>query len=125
MCSASPPEGIYKPAYLMHPCSVWVRQSDKNYTYLWELAGYLCKEFSKRFGNKPHKTLEVINKLSSVPEFVPVTDNMTMPALCMPDECVNKHSVLLSYREYYRRKARKWGGMHWSNGEPYWFSKEK
>ena len=50
----------YKPAFSNHPCTKWVRESKENYIWLCNLAYYLCKQYSLRYG-KQHKTQKIID----------------------------------------------------------------
>lgn len=47
-------KGPYKTTHKNHPCSIWTRQTIKNYYWLLDHFQYLCDEYSKRY-NKIHK----------------------------------------------------------------------
>ncbi|HAW80963.1 MAG TPA: hypothetical protein DCX27_15355, partial [Balneola sp.] len=60
LCSVHP-EGTapYKRSFYNHPCTKWVRETDKNYDWLVDHALALCSEYTKRYG-KTHKSEEII-----------------------------------------------------------------
>lgn len=110
--------GIYKKTHANHPCAKWVRESSQNYQYLYEVFKQCCSEFEQRFG-KIHKTSELIDKLSKLPENLPI-GVFTQPPLCMPPE-FKSNDLLTSYRKYYisKQSAMK---MKWTNADsPKWF----
>lgn len=91
-------ERIYKEAYKNHPCSVWVRESSRNYQWLYTLFLGLLVEYEKRFGKK-HSCLKLVSPLSNVPKFVPHA-KITPFAQAMPDNYKNDCAVK-AYRAYY------------------------
>lgn len=102
LCCAFPQELVpYKHTHINHPCAIWARSSVANYMWLYHHALALCKEYSYRFG-KEHACEAVIKKL---PKFKHNRKEFTKPALAMPDE-FKKDSVVKSYREYYKYKAK-------------------
>ncbi len=54
---------LYKSTHVNHPCSVWIRQSILNYSWLYELFIKLCDEYMYRFG-KTHLTDYKLRKLT-------------------------------------------------------------
>ena len=56
-------EPMYKPTHKNHPAAVWVRESDANYKWLYDLWFWLAKEYWWRY-DKMHKTWEKLyNKI--------------------------------------------------------------
>ena len=53
---------LFKPAFIMHPCSVFARHSYSNFLWLLEHGIDLCREYVYRFPNKgkQHKCLGVL-----------------------------------------------------------------
>ena len=111
-------EPMYKPTHKNHPAAVWVRESDANYKWLYDLWFWLAKEYWWRY-DKIHKTWEKLyNKLSHTPLNIP-SGNFTSPPLCMPEEYkINTgnslNDAIESYRKYYikdKSSFAKWGGI--------------
>jgi hypothetical protein len=93
-CSDAP----YKPAFLNHPCSKWVRQSINNFDWLCKHGIALCEEYTFRYGKK-HKSQEVIEWcMEHKPDLPKVGQTPFVQA--MPDEYKNKDPVV-AYRKYY------------------------
>ena len=111
-------EPMYKPTHKNHPAAVWVRESDANYKWLYDLWFWLAKEYWWRY-DKIHKTWEKLyNKLSHTPLNIP-SGSFTSPPLCMPDEYKietgnSLNDAIESYRKYYikdKSSFAKWGGI--------------
>jgi len=88
---------VYKVAYKNHPCTIWVRQSKSNYSWLYQLFENLLKEYTRRF-NKHHKCEQLLQPLSVVPNIA--KSELTSFALAMPEQYKSTNAVR-SYREYY------------------------
>lgn len=54
--------GPYKTTHVNHPCSVWCRETIKNYDWLLQHFSALCGEYTKRY-NKRHKCTDLWNDL--------------------------------------------------------------
>ena len=113
------PKAIYKKTHVNHPCNKWVRESDANYDWLYDLLFNLCCEFQLRRG-KDHKTMGLLDILMQTPKNIPIK-TMTPFALAMPDEYKDSDPVI-AYRNYYigdKSDIAKW---EWSNAViPYWW----
>jgi len=96
----------YKPTHKNHPCCVWVRASSSNYDWMMAHFVALCGEYTHR-GGKIHKTEGLVPVLSSRPRMIVDTD-MTVMAMCMPDECKASPSVYENYRIYLNKKFSDW-----------------
>jgi len=92
-------KNLYRPTHFNHPCSVWVRQSSKNYQWLFNLWIALLKEYNLRYG-KRHKCEEKIIHLSANP--CPIGE-ITSFAQAMPDQ-YRDDDVVKAYRNYYRNE---------------------
>lgn len=91
----------YKQGYKNHPCTIWARTSQDNYTWLCELGLELCKEYTYRY-NKVHACEKHLLALSQhVPDMLPLNGHITPPALAMPDMYKCKGNAIASYRTYY------------------------
>ena len=100
LCSAYD-DAPYKRTHYNHPCAVWTRQSQNNYSWL-ILHGYaLQEEYFKRYG-KRHKSFDVIVWCYENRQRLNIADlGLTSFALCMPDQ-YKVGDVVESYRQYYR-----------------------
>ena len=113
---------LYKAAFINHPCSLWLRQSNMNYAWLYSLFGFLCDEYTYRY-NRTHltdKKLRVI--LASHPENIEYSE-FTEPVQAMPGYCKDLDAVK-AYRKYYLKEKNhlfKWT----KRKEPPWVSGEK
>lgn len=110
---------VYKPTHWNHPCALWVRQSDKHYSWLLELGKELLIEYKKRF-HKSHACTGIINWMWA--NFnVDFHDEFIEPPKCMPDYC-KLNDTVKSYQNYYiHEKSRfaKWDRT--KRGIPKWY----
>ena len=110
---------MYKASHVNHPSAVWVRQSKRNYYWLYELMFWLSQEYTSRYG-KVHKTWR---DLSSALVFAPTNSpdaEYTDPPLCMPDYCKLDDAVL-SYRKLYREEKSSFA--QWNHSPtPEWYN---
>jgi len=103
LCSAIWSTGIeapYKKTHMNHPCSIWTRQSKKNWKWLHGLAILLCEEYTYRY-EKIHKTESIIRSLTC-----PEIENgpFTNPPQAMPDYCKVENDPVQAYRNYYNKE---------------------
>lgn len=89
-------------AYENHPCSIWTRESEGNYKYLYRLFVALNNEYYHRFG-KFNKVCYYSFNLTHCPK-MPKQDLTAMP-LAMPEDCKDD-DVVLAYRKYYNTYKR-------------------
>ena len=105
---------LYKATHVNHPCSIWARENDRNYLWLFSLFLALCDEYTYRTG-KTHKTdRELSSLLSDLPHNIPKAAQMTPFAQAMPDEFKDNDPVV-AYRKYYQFKADTISRVSWSN----------
>lgn len=111
---------VYKPAYINHPCTKWVRKSKGNYIWTLELLAYLLTQYKIRY-KKIHKTFEIYRYLCNYPRFK--KKNMTNFVLAMPDKYKSK-CVIKSYRTYYLNDKKSFA--KWEKGieAPWWWKNE-
>lgn len=120
----------YKSTHVNHPCSIWVRESYNNWSYVFRLALELETEWQYRFkhtrnhlsiakliGHSPSIINQAVNCLSSMP--------FTATPLCMPEYCkvypMNHPTwdAVASYRNYYNQEKKHL--YKWTNREvPFW-----
>jgi len=123
---------IYLCSHINHPVVQWANTSLKNWLWLWELADYTAQEYTYRYG-KLHAAHQVIKnckkfQLDSLGNFKPlqvdefISDKLTVPKLCMPDECKKFSDPVECYRLYYcvyKKDFNKWKNRE----EPEWVYK--
>ena len=111
LCTACWESGIeapYKSTHKNHPCTIWVRESLKNYDWLIKHANELCKEYTRRY-NKTHKTQEIIEWCGgNKPKFK--KKKLTPFAQAMPEKYKNTDAVQ-AYKDFYKNE--KMGFARW------------
>ena len=89
----------YKKAHYNHPSTIWVRESDEHYDWLYNHMLALGREYNKRY-NKEHLSIIKCKKpLFCSPKGIPYK-KLVQPPQCMPDEYKNKCSIK-AYWNYY------------------------
>jgi len=114
---------LMKPTMMNHPSAIWVRQSDKNYLWLYNMWCELLNEFTYRYG-KVHACARLIPDLAVLPSNIPYT-NFTGPIPAMPDYCKVPGNSLQSYHNYYfneKQRMWSWKGKINSREQPKWLS---
>lgn len=103
-----------------HPCTKWVKESQSNFTWTWELTWYLCKEFEIRYG-KEHSGVNSLKSIrfDEVGVFYPDL-GITQLAQAMPDFCKVKDDAVQAYRNYYNWM--KWRFATWKTTAPLWWA---
>jgi hypothetical protein len=76
-----------------------VRQSDKNYDWLFALFQSLMDEYTYRYG-KVHACTKLEMELARIPNNIPQAP-FTQPTPAMPDDCKVIGDSIASYRNYY------------------------
>jgi len=90
---------LYKATHVNHPSAVWVRESEQNYIYTYNLFVALCDEYTFRY-NKVHMTDTKLRKVLATTPRNSVSSGFTQPAQAMPEHCKDADSVT-AYRKYY------------------------
>ena len=92
---------LYKSCHVNHHSAIWVRQSKKNYRWLYELWTELNTEFMYRYDKDVyHESYRKLKwALFSPPENMP-EGVFTEPLQAMPDDVKNESSIT-AYRDYY------------------------
>ena len=96
--------GMYKKAHLNHPSTKWVRETHKNYRYLYKLFVALCDEYTYRYGKVHLTDKKLRHVLRANPMNIPVYPMTKMPQ-CMPDYC-KQHDSIKAYHKYYRNEKK-------------------
>ena len=114
---------IYKRTHYNHPCTVWSRESIKNFEWLLKHAFSLSNEYTLRYG-KTHKSLYVINWISNNYKRISLPRKSLTPfAQAMPDKYKGACPVQ-AYRSYYMGEKAKFA--RWTKGRlpPHWWKNE-
>jgi|TARA_R100001510_G_scaffold57211_1_gene64600 hypothetical protein len=90
--------GIYKTAYLNHPCTVWTRESSANYLWLYLHFCGLCSEYTYRYGKVHESFRKLVEVIYKLPNGIPDTD-MTPVRQAMPDQYKDPDPTV-AYRNY-------------------------
>lgn len=112
---------LYSATHANHPSAIWVRQSDKNYDWLFDMFQRLLSEYTYRYG-KVHACSRLELALAQLPNNIP-RGPFTEPTPAMPDHCKVAGDSIKSYRNYYiLEKSRM---AHWKNRPtPAWYKNE-
>jgi len=94
---------LMKATYVNHPSNIWARQSDNNYTWLYQMWLALCKEYTHRYGKIHSVETRLLTTLMAMPKNIN-EDVFTEPTPAMPDECKIPNDSLASYHKYYNEK---------------------
>ena len=98
------PEDVpYRQTHRYHPSTVWVRENNRNYMWLYWHMIALGEEYTKRYGKK-HLSIE---KCKPTLQFCPngMPDGFfTEPPQCMPDEYKVKGDSVTAYWNYYENE---------------------
>jgi len=114
---------LYRSTHSNHPSAVWVRQSDANYNWLYQLLCELCEEYTYRYG-KVHSTERLLETLSFTPNNIP-HGPFTPPTPAMPDDVKIPNDSMASYHNYYinnKKSFASWQGRVNSRDVPKWFN---
>jgi hypothetical protein len=110
---------LYSATHTNHPSAVWVRQTNTNYQWLFNLFEELMIEYTHRY-SKVHKCSELQEALRHAPNNISIGD-FTEPTPAMPDEYKVKGDSIASYRNYYL--GSKYKMSRWTNQVmPWWFA---
>lgn len=113
---------IYKACHMNHPSTVWARQSNNNYNWLYCLWLELCAEYTHRYG-KTHKTYTLLHELlKTPPKNIPVGPlTQPTPAMKKFPQCIVKDDSVASYRNYYHEAKSHFN--RWSKRDvPDWYT---
>jgi|TARA_B100001057_G_scaffold251159_1_gene251367 hypothetical protein len=110
---------LYRATMMNHPCAIWVRESDANYTWAYNLFVGLCDEYTHRYG-KTHKTDRLLREaLYECPKNIPKGIGLTPFRQAMPEDVKHNDSIQ-AYRQYYLKY--KAGFAKWTKRDvPDWY----
>ena len=89
----------YKKAHYNHPSTIWCRENDKQYMWLFHHMLALGAEYTKRYGKKHMSIDKCFGPLSFLPPNIPTDQEFTEPPQCMPDQYKNDDPIK-AYRDY-------------------------
>ena len=92
---------LYKRAHLNHPSTVWARENEAQYNWLYQLFIALAEEYSYRYDKKHATDLLLRVSLKKPPQNMPRDEPFKQPPQCMPDEYKCDDSII-AYRNFYR-----------------------
>lgn len=92
---------IYQATHINHPSAVWTRESDFNYTWLYDHFCALMDEYTYRYG-KVHSCERLREILESHPENIPRTKEMTPIKCAMDEKYIISDDPIINYRNYYK-----------------------
>ena len=104
---------LYKPAYIKHPCTIWVGQSNNNMLWLCELALALQSERESVANCGIHSSIPIIRLIYDwLQELNPYSRSElhTPHVFCGPATISHRLNMttIQRYKEFYRRKAQRW-----------------
>ena len=91
----------YKKAHYNHPSTIWCRQNDKQYMWLFNHMLALGAEYTKRYGKKHVSIDKCFSPLSFLPPNIPTDQEFTEPPQCMPDKYKVPGCSITAYWNYY------------------------
>ena len=117
---------LYKATHINHPSAKWARNSNGNYSWLFNLWSRLCDEYEFRYGKVHATKIKLWDLLINPPENIPL-GRFEPPWRAMPDQYkVDKivpNYCELSYQSYFN--GAKQHIAKWKNrSEPAWFIQE-
>lgn len=112
---------LYSATHINHPSAIWVRQSDKNYDWLFEMYQDLMSEYTYRYG-KVHACSRLESALARLPKNIP-QGPFTEPTPAMPEYCKVAGDSIKSYRNYYINEKQRMAQWR-SRSTPEWFTYE-
>ena len=109
---------LYRAPMMNHPCAIWVRETDANYTWAYNLFAALCDEYTHRYG-KIHKTDQLMREaLYNCPKNIQRKGLTPFPQ-AMPEDVKHNDSIV-AYRQYYIKY--KSGFAKWTKRDvPHWY----
>lgn len=111
------PPGVYKSAYIAHPSTVWVCDSQLHYHWLLQHAWAIEAEYQHRY-RKYHACRSALWELNAVFDSTHSIPNIgfTPPPQCMPPQYRIPGNTIQAYRNYYA--AEKLPFAVWTRRDP-------
>ena len=104
---------LYKTTHINHPSTVWARQTNNNYNWLFCHFVAILDEYTHRYG-KIHATSRLVDYLRNTPRNIPVGYLQSF-ACAMDSKYIISDNSVDNYRNYYKVGK---GHLHsWKNRE--------
>ncbi len=97
---------LYKPTHKNHPSAIWVRESYKNYEWLYEHFVALCDEYTKRYHRVHMTETKLKDILYHLPLNIPLCE-ATPVRLAITDTSHHSADPVKAYRSYYEAEKLK------------------
>jgi hypothetical protein len=91
---------LYSATHINHPSAIWVRQSEQNYRWLFNLFCDLLNEYTYRYG-KIHACERLVTTLGRPPKNIDMDREFTQPTPAMPEHYKVPGDSIQSYKNYY------------------------
>tara|TARA_R110000868_G_scaffold30953_4_gene113889 strand:+ start:3885 stop:4391 length:507 start_codon:yes stop_codon:yes gene_type:complete len=103
---------FYLASHINHPSNQWVRASEGNYTWMYDMWTALCSEYQYRYG-RVHESFRKLEYALLIPPANIKCSKFFQPTPAMGNrpECIVEGDSLQSYRNYYwsdKRPIAKW-----------------
>ena len=110
---------LFKSTMINHPCSIWIRETTRNYYWLSKHNIALCNEYTQRY-SKIHKCQQLADWLFIHPPIQITLSHRTDFAQAMPEGYKSSNAVE-AYRNYYCNEKSKFA--KWKKGNtPLWYT---
>lgn len=90
---------LYKASHINHPQNIWLRSNNSNYMWSYELFMEIMEEFTYRYDNPNHKSMNLMCHLDSPPNNIH-KGTFYEPPLTM-DDIYKSNDTIGSYRRFY------------------------
>lgn len=114
-------ENLYLACHNNHPSNVWVRQSVKNYEWLFQLWDATCREYTRRY-NKAHASEVKLRMYLANPPFNIPDEPFTQPtpAMAQYPHCIVPGDSVQSYKNFYWEDKRKFATWNYGPKPKWW-----
>lgn len=113
--------GLYKTAYKNHPCTIWARECNENYSWLYAHFLALGMEYTYRYGKEHASITKLAKPLMHFPKNIK-RGKMTTVAQAMPDQYKNKDPIK-AYRAYCINE-KTYAEWNKNRAKPIWWTQE-
>jgi hypothetical protein len=95
---------LYKATHINHPSAIWVRQSKRNYEWLYDMWTALAAEYTYRYGKEHESFRKLEYHLLMAPKNISHNEfTEPTPAMQSHKECIVENDSIASYRNYYKQ----------------------
>jgi len=117
---------LYKASHINHPSNIWVRKSDKNYSWLYEMWTETCNEYQHRY-DRVHESFRKLEYHLLMPPIKIKQGDFEEPTPAMKSypDCIVEGDSLTSYRNYYWEAKRDFAKWTKRNKPEWWHERER